>query len=94
MHVGMQDRVFKFHLKCKRIGLSRLIFVADLLSFTKGDSSAVSQVSEILGRFGDCSGLKANMNKSCIQFGGVDEQTQQEICDSTRFVQVRCLSDT
>ena len=26
------------------------------------------------------------MNKSCIQFGGVDEETQQAICDSTGFV--------
>jgi len=42
----------------KRIGLSHLIFAADLLFYTKGDLSAVSQVIEILGRFGHCSGLK------------------------------------
>lgn len=71
-------RKFHFHQRCKGIKLVHVCFADDLLLFTKGDLSSITQLLRMLEKFVATSGLKANQQKSCICFGGVKEEDQQE----------------
>lgn len=82
---AVHSRIFAFHPKCKKIGLSHLIFADDLLVFSHGNVDAVSVVTDLLGAFGEMSGLKTNEAKSCIYFGGVSQENQQVILERTGF---------
>ena len=56
--------VFKFHPKCKKINLTHLYFVDDLLIFTKGDLDSVVGVQKVLGLFYSILSLQLNCEKS------------------------------
>lgn len=78
--LGLQhNRLFHYHLRCKRIKLHHVCFADDLLLFTKGDTSSVQQVMLVLDQFAAASGLKANQLKSCIYFGGVTDKVKHKI---------------
>lgn len=65
------NKVFHFHPRCKKIGLIHVCFADDLLLFTKGDTSSIHQLIEVLDKFAKASGLKANHLIINIYFGGV-----------------------
>ena len=56
--------VFKYHPKCKRINLTNLCFVDELLIFTKGDLDSVFGIKKVLELFYSFSGLRLNYEKS------------------------------
>lgn len=74
-----QNRNFHYHPRCKRLGITHVYFVDDLLLFTRGDASSVQQMMNVLEKFGAASGLRANQLKSCVYFGGVGTKVKQKI---------------
>ena len=68
---------FKYHQGCKNLKITHLGFVADLIVFSHGDCRSVSVIKKTIEEFSIYFGLKVNMQKSSIFFGGlfVPEQT-------------------
>ena len=76
---------FAFHPFCKKMGLTHLMFADDLILFCKAHPPSLQKLMEAFHVFPLCSGLKANMDKSSIVFGGNCSQIQQECLDITGF---------
>lgn len=70
---------FKFHPRCKKLGLVHVCFVDDLLLFTRGDLASVRLLFDVFHLFFSASGLKSNQGKNSIYFGGVSLDIQQQI---------------
>ncbi|XP_074282779.1 secreted RxLR effector protein 78-like [Silene latifolia] len=56
---------FSYHPKCVQLNLTHLIFVDDLLVFTRGDLPSVAAVASCLETFDRLSELQANPSKTC-----------------------------
>ena len=56
--------VFSYHTKCKRIGLTHLCFVDDLLIFSKGNISFIISIQNVLRFYYSIFGLQLNCAKS------------------------------
>ncbi|XP_049375433.1 uncharacterized protein LOC125840506 [Solanum verrucosum] len=80
---GLPD--FRFHPMCKKLQLTHLIFVDDIMIFCKGNVASVSRLMEALAHFNVATGLEANLDKSSIFLAGVDEDTKRKILTRTRF---------
>ncbi|GKA59909.1 RNA-directed DNA polymerase, eukaryota, reverse transcriptase zinc-binding domain protein [Tanacetum coccineum] len=76
---------FKYHYGCKKLKITHLCFADDLLMFCHGDGSSVETIRNSLEEFSNYSGLKANMNKSTVFFGGMTEAEQRLILDTVPF---------
>lgn len=81
------NALFKFHPRCKSVGLTHVCFADDLLLFTRGDVNSVSQLMTPFKKFSAASGLKENQIKSCVYFGGVSEDVKREILERTCMTQ-------
>ncbi|XP_062089422.1 uncharacterized protein LOC133795953 [Humulus lupulus] len=66
-----QDKVFKFHPRCKKMRLVSLCFANDLVLFCKGNNTSVQVIQACFKSFSVVSGLTANLEKSKIYFGGL-----------------------
>ncbi|XP_075076562.1 uncharacterized protein LOC142163201 [Nicotiana tabacum] len=71
-------KYFHYHPKCKKLGITHLSFADDLLLFARGDNQFVAMLKQYFDQFSIASGVKANLNKSSVYFGGVDN-TEQEL---------------
>lgn len=80
-----KDSNFSFHPGCKRLGITHLSFADDLLLFAKGDFLSVCSMFKLITQFTEASGLKANLNKSSVYFGGVPNEIKQLILDQLGF---------
>ncbi|GJR87106.1 RNA-directed DNA polymerase, eukaryota, reverse transcriptase zinc-binding domain protein [Tanacetum coccineum] len=80
-----RNKDFKYHHGCKNLQITHLCFADDLLVFCHGDIKSVSTIKESLEEFSSYSGLKANMNKSTIFFGGLTIAEQSIILDIIPF---------
>ncbi|KAL6537523.1 hypothetical protein OROMI_026057 [Orobanche minor] len=58
------NRAFRFHLRCKMNNLVELCFADDLLLLSRGDVDSTRQLMNIMSRFSEVFGLKANPLKS------------------------------
>ncbi|XP_060195392.1 uncharacterized protein LOC132624666 [Lycium barbarum] len=76
---------FRFHLMCKSLQLTHLIFADDLMIFCKGNVSSVSRAMKALTHFSAATGLVANMDKSSIFLAGVDDSTRDQLLARTGF---------
>ncbi|KAL9242080.1 hypothetical protein vseg_016116 [Gypsophila vaccaria] len=76
---------YNFHPKCKRIGLSHLVFADDLLIFLKGDAQSAKAVADCLQHFANYSGLVVNPHKTNAYFGGINDVEQHHILTLTGF---------
>lgn len=70
------DQRFIFHPKCKRTNNISFLFMNDLLVFCKANNSTIEAVKEKLEAFSATSDLCANLEKSEIYFGGIEEHIQ------------------
>ncbi|XP_047251450.1 uncharacterized protein LOC124886623 [Capsicum annuum] len=70
---------FDFHLRCQKLGITHLCFADDLLLFARGDAQSLSLLKDKFNVFSTTFGLKANMSKSQVYFGGVEITVQQSI---------------
>ncbi|XP_021731005.1 uncharacterized protein LOC110697912 [Chenopodium quinoa] len=78
-------RGFRFHSRCKSIGLNHLVFADDLMLFCYGDHKSVELLIRGLKTFEKCSGLMANTDKSAIYFGNVPAPVQTQITRTSGF---------
>ncbi|XP_019229886.1 PREDICTED: uncharacterized protein LOC109210864 [Nicotiana attenuata] len=70
---------FKFHPRCAKLGITHLNYADDLLIFSRGDLNLVSHIQECFNHFSQVSSLQANLKKSSMYFGGVQQSTRVEI---------------
>ncbi|XP_060178257.1 uncharacterized protein LOC132608212 [Lycium barbarum] len=68
-----EDKQFKYHPRCGKLGITHLSFSDDLLLFTRGDHKLVVEIQERFLIFSKASGLQANLNKSSVYLGGVED---------------------
>ncbi|GJU89583.1 RNA-directed DNA polymerase, eukaryota, reverse transcriptase zinc-binding domain protein [Tanacetum coccineum] len=80
-----RNKDFKYHHGCKKLQITQLCFADDLLVFCHGDIKSVNTIKESLEEFSSYFGLKANMNKSTVFFGGLTIAEQSIILDITPF---------
>ncbi|XP_019246435.1 PREDICTED: uncharacterized protein LOC109226086 [Nicotiana attenuata] len=80
------NKQFHFHPKCKKLGITNLSFADDLLLFSRGDNQSVAMLKQRFDQFSTASGLKANLNKSSVYFGGVCNVDQELILQQLGYV--------
>ncbi|XP_060210459.1 uncharacterized protein LOC132637381 [Lycium barbarum] len=80
-----KNKAFKFHPKCKKLGITHMCFADDLLLFSRGDSASVQALFHCFQIFSASSGLQANLGKSSISFGSVQVQEQELIKQQLGF---------
>ncbi|XP_039068117.1 uncharacterized protein LOC120214236 [Hibiscus syriacus] len=85
LNVVASKDVFKFHPKCKKIGLTHLCFENDMLIFCEGSIDSVIGVQNVLDFFYSMSGLKLNASKCEIFSVGVSTQQCVAIQEFTGF---------
>lgn len=76
---------FNYHPRCHKLGITHLCFADDLLMFARGDNLSVQLIHDAFSSFSEASGLKTNLNKSQIYFGGVDEDVKHEIMQLVEY---------
>ncbi|KAM3362216.1 hypothetical protein P3S68_017070 [Capsicum galapagoense] len=74
-----KDPNYIYHPRCKKLDITHLCFANDLLLFAKGDVLSMTRLKEKFEMFSTASGLKANLSKSQVFFGGVKQNIQQQI---------------
>lgn len=79
------DPNFNFQPRCDKLNITQLGFADDLLLFCRGDTVSVQMMYECFKEFSRASGLKANVAKSSIYFGGVPHEVQLEILQAVGF---------
>ncbi|XP_039009389.1 uncharacterized protein LOC120137799 [Hibiscus syriacus] len=77
--------MFGFHPKCKKIGLTHLMFADDLLIFCKGIVESVIGVIGVLDKFYEMSGLQLNAAKCEFYAAGIPINTIETIHRITGF---------
>ncbi|KAE8665873.1 Endoplasmic reticulum-adenine nucleotide transporter 1 [Hibiscus syriacus] len=77
--------LLEFHPRCKRIGLTHLCSVDDLLVFTKGHAEVVLVVKSIMNVFYTMSELQMNISKSELFCAGVGVSDVQRLIELTGF---------
>ncbi|GJY83708.1 RNA-directed DNA polymerase, eukaryota, reverse transcriptase zinc-binding domain protein [Tanacetum coccineum] len=70
---------FRYHFGCKRQKNTHICFVDDLMVFCNGDISLAKVIKRTLEEFSGISGLKPNMQKSTVFFGGMNVIEQNNI---------------
>nr|XP_016434445.1 PREDICTED: uncharacterized protein LOC107760853 [Nicotiana tabacum] len=73
------EKTFHFHPMCSRLDITHLSFADDLLLFARGDATSVALMHDRFLIFSATSGLKANLAKISIYYGGVNLEVQKEI---------------
>ncbi|XP_019235180.1 PREDICTED: uncharacterized protein LOC109215551 [Nicotiana attenuata] len=80
------NKQFRFYLRCAKFNLVQLGFVDDLLLFCRGDILSVQILHKHFQLFSAASGLIANLNKSCIYFGSVNNMLHQQNMDILGYI--------
>ncbi|XP_075088275.1 uncharacterized protein LOC142170295 [Nicotiana tabacum] len=70
---------FKFHPRCSKLGITHLSYADDLLLFARGFLNFISHRHDCFNHFSQVYGLQANLKKSSVYFGGVQQSTRLEI---------------
>ena len=78
-------RVFSFHPKCKKIHLTHLSFVDDLLIFSKGNLNSIIGIKNVMDQFYLYSRLQLNSSKCELFWSRVNGGKLMEIQQATRF---------
>lgn len=62
---------FTFHPRCKKVDITHLLVVDDLLMFCRADANSVTHMMRTFNRFSKASGLEANTSKKqCLSLKG------------------------
>lgn len=70
-----EQKLFKFHPKWSKLGITHLSFADALLLFSRGDLESVKQLQRFQD-FSETSRLQASSGKSVNYFGGVPQNIQ------------------
>ncbi|WMV07308.1 hypothetical protein MTR67_000693 [Solanum verrucosum] len=82
-----QNKDFKFHPRCKKLGVMHICFADDLLMFCKADMISIQLLRGAFQRFSDASGLQANTEKSQVYMAGVKPNLKQEILTTLGYLE-------
>ena len=74
-----KDKQFKYHPRCSKLDITRLCFADDLLMLARGDLESVKAIQLCFSQFSQASGLQANLSKSSIYCGGVQQEVKNQI---------------
>lgn len=85
LNAAVRMKYIDSHPKCKKIGLSHLVFVDDLLIFTKGNLDSVVGVKHVLDLFYSFFGAAVNCLKSEIFCSGIPNPVLEAIHEATDF---------
>ena len=85
LDAAVVHRVFNYHPKCKRIQLTHLCFLDNLLIFTKGNIDSVIGIQNVLKLFYSYSGLQLNNSKSEFFSLGLTSEVLEGIQKETGF---------
>ena len=77
--------VFSFHPKCKKIGLTHICFVDDLLIFTKGIVDSMIDSQKVLQLFYTFSGLQLNYAKTEMYSTGIRRKILDKVQQKSGF---------
>ena len=96
LHRGLSNlayvQKFKFHPRCKRLFITKIIFADDNILFPRGDIPFVSSLMQIFNLFSQATGLYVQPTKCHVYFGGVQQRVKQDILQLTGFGKDACLS--
>uniref|UniRef100_A0A803Q992 Reverse transcriptase domain-containing protein n=1 Tax=Cannabis sativa TaxID=3483 RepID=A0A803Q992_CANSA len=84
-----KKKTFRHHPMCKSLNLISLCFVDDLILFCKGSKQAAHHIKVALEDFRKTKGLVANLAKSQVFFGGVQDAEKQAILDDIQLEEGR-----
>ncbi|XP_031737043.1 uncharacterized protein LOC116402131 [Cucumis sativus] len=76
---------FQFHQFCEKVKLTHLTFADDLMIFCAADNYSMSFIKETIKRFGELSGLFANLAKSSIFLVGVNSSKASRLAANMGF---------
>nr|GEV61093.1 hypothetical protein [Tanacetum cinerariifolium] len=85
VHKVKKMKDFKYHFGCKKMKLTHVCFVSDLLMFYNGNKGSASVLKEAIEKFRSISGLLRNYNRSIITFGSMSEEDKQEKLECVPF---------
>ncbi|KAL0541431.1 hypothetical protein IC582_021476 [Cucumis melo] len=77
---------FLFHHRCEKVKLNHLTFADDLVIFCAADESSLGFIRECLQKFGELSGLFANLTKSSMFVARVNSEVTSHLAASMGFV--------
>ncbi|XP_021728380.1 uncharacterized protein LOC110695460 [Chenopodium quinoa] len=70
---------FNFTPRCDKLSLTHMMFVDDLLMFSRVDSVSVKLLFQAFSKFFEASALSTNLDKSEVYFGGVPIEVHTEL---------------
>lgn len=70
---------FNYHSKCQDLGITHLCFADDLLLFARGDIMHIQWMRNNFHLFPAASGLRVNLSKIQVYFGGVNDTTKVDV---------------
>ncbi|XP_075095197.1 secreted RxLR effector protein 78-like [Nicotiana tabacum] len=73
------EKSYKFHPRCRRLGITHLSYADDLLMFSRGDSESVQRLHACFTTFSAASSLQANLTKSAVYCGGMAQREKEAI---------------
>ncbi|CAN1297431.1 LINE-1 reverse transcriptase homolog [Linum perenne] len=82
---SVEEKKYAVHPQCKGISLTHLSFADDLLVFTKASVDGVREVTDILERFHQLSGLRFNSEKSKIYVAGLNQEDKRAVIEASGF---------
>nr|XP_009597535.1 uncharacterized protein LOC104093492 [Nicotiana tomentosiformis] len=74
-----KEPTFQHHPRSRKLDITHMSFVDDLLLFAKGNLSSVTTLYKYFSQFSEASGLQANLGKSSVYFGGVKQDVKKQI---------------
>lgn len=86
LHGPKNEPDFQYHPRCARLGITHVCFADNLLLFAKGNLASVAALYRCFAQFSQASGLQANLGKTSVYFGGVDQSEKDRITQHLGFV--------
>ncbi|CAN1182863.1 LINE-1 retrotransposable element ORF2 protein [Linum perenne] len=82
---SVASKRYHLHPQCKGVSLTHLSFADDLLVFSKANREVIEEVTVILNKFHQLSGLIFNLDKSYIYTAGVDREVEDDLVATSGF---------
>ncbi|XP_075076335.1 uncharacterized protein LOC142162991 [Nicotiana tabacum] len=79
LHELKKEPTFQYHPRCRKLDITHMSFVDDLLLFAKGNLSSLVTLYKYFSQFFEALGLQANLGKSSVYFGGVKQNVKEQI---------------
>lgn len=74
-----ENKLLRYHPKCRKLNIIHLSFADDLLMFARGDPTSITLLYKKFQVFTSASGLQANLTKSFLYCGGINDQEKQQL---------------